>query len=334
MTSASQSLKTHSDPLGYNLPLRLRARYYPMGYALDLETNSEDVRRAAGWIWGKFPQASHREDSSANPPTMRVIVAGKNATAPPVPSMPRGQNHLVSFIHGAENFAVCDLGRGFTWACLTQDVARDAAYLRYHFLEPAGYLMIDARHFRALHASCVALDGRAVVLCGDAGAGKTSLAYGCARRGWTYLSDDATHIVRESPDRIVAGRPYRIRFRESARRLFPELQAFTPELRPNGKLDIEVDTGALGIAVALECRASHIVFLNREPGPARARTCPFPRAEAEARLADPICYGDERIRAAQQRTLQHFLQLPTCELNYSGIDDAESVLRALVRDAR
>jgi hypothetical protein len=314
------------DPLGYDFPLPLTARYYPIGCALDLATNSEHVLRTADFIWGRFP-ASWNGDAA----TIRIIVDDRDASTPPVPSMPHGQNHLVSFVHGPDNFAVCDLARSFTFVCLTRDVARDAAYLRYHFLEPAGYLMVDAHHFRALHASCVALDGRAVVLCGDAGAGKTSLAYGCARRGWTYLSDDATHIVRDSPDRIVAGRPFRIRFRESARRLFPELKAFAPELRPSGKLDIEVDTDALGLATALESRASHIVFLSREPGTRPARTRPLTRAEAESRLSEPVCYGDHRIRAAQDRTLANFLELPIVELSYSDIDDAERTLRALIR---
>jgi hypothetical protein len=60
---------------------------------------------------------------------------------------------------------------------------------------------------------------------------------------------------------------------------------------------------------------------------------PFSRSDAEARLSELICYGDERIRIEQQHTLQDFLKLPIVELNYSEIDDAERVLRALVRGA-
>ena len=229
------------DPLGFDLPLPLRSRYYPMGFPLDLATNSEEILAAAGRIWEQFP-ANGREPAA----TLRVLVENCDARALVQPSMPRGQNHLVTMVHGPDNFAVCDLARSFTFVCLTQDVARDQSYIRYHFLEPAGYLMIDALHLSPVHASCVALNGRAVLLCGDAGAGKTSLAYACARKGWTYLSDDATHIVRGRADRAVVGRPFRIRFRESASLLFPELKRFTPERRPNGKLDIEVDTKRTG----------------------------------------------------------------------------------------
>jgi hypothetical protein len=314
------------DPLGYDFPLPLKSRYYPMGYPLDLATNSQDILASADRIWAQFPAGgSHRQAA-----TLRVIVENRDARVPPLPSMPRGQNHLVSFVHGPDNFAVCDLVGSFTFTCLTQDVARDAAYVRYHFLEPAAYLMIDARHLSPVHASCVALDGRAVLLCGDSGAGKTSLAYACTRKGWTYLSDDATHIVRGRTDRAVVGRPYRIRFRESARRLFPELNRFTPERRPNGKLDIEVDTSALDIAVTLESNATHLVFLNRTNEGNRATLAPFARTEAARRLQSLICYGDSKVRTEQRNTLAEFLQLPVVELTYRSLEGAEASLRSLV----
>lgn len=312
------------DPLGFDLPLPLRSRYYPMGFPLDLATNSEDILAATDRIWKQFPATAQERAA-----TLRVVVEDRDARVPPLPSMPRGQNHLVSIVHGPDNFAMCDLARSFTFVCLTRDVARDQSYIRYHFLEPAGYLMIDALHLSPLHASCVALKGRAVLLCGDAGAGKTSLAYACARKGWTYLSDDATHIVRGRGDRTVVGRPFRIRFRESASRLFPELKQFTPERRPNGKLDIEVETRALGIAVALESSASHVVFLNRQNEAARARVEPFARTEAARRLRTLTCYGDERVRSEQNRALTEFLQLPTMELTYADLESAESALRTL-----
>lgn len=310
------------DPLGFDLPLPLRSRYYPMGFPLDLATNSEDILAASDRIWGQFPTTG-RERAA----TLRVVVENHDARVPPLPSMPRGQNHLISMVHGPDNFAVCDLAHSFTFACLTQDVARDRPYVLYYFLEPAGYMMIDALHLSPVHASCVALNGRAVLLCGEAGAGKTSLAYACARKGWTYLSDDATHIVRGRADRAVVGRPFRIRFRESASRLFPELKQFTPERRPNGKLDIEVETRALGISVALESKASHIVFLNRQNESASVEPCA--RTEAARRLRTLTCYGDEKVRSEQSRALTEFLQLPTMELTYGDLEAAEGALRSL-----
>jgi len=319
-------MKQSPDPLGYDLALPLRSRYYPMGFPLDLATNCEDILAAADWLWKDFPPAS----TDDRPAEIRVLVEDCDARVPPAPSMPRGRNHLVTTVHGADNFAVCDLAASYTFACLTRDVAGNQAYVRYHFLEPSGSLMIDARHLSPMHASCAALDGRAVVLCGESGAGKTSLAYACARRGWTYLSDDATHIVRNRSDRKVVGRPYRIRFRESARLLFPELREFNPELRPNGKLDIEIETNRLGLSVAPSGSASNIVFLNRQPGFAEPVLKRVARDDAAARLRNQAIYGDPGIRRDQERTLMQFLELPALELHWNDFDSAERALRNLI----
>lgn len=314
---------TH-DPLGYDVPLPLERRCYPMGFPLDLATNSHEIVSLADLLWGKFPPGSQKRAAR-----LRVIVEDHDARVPPGNALPKGQDHLVSIVQGPDNFAVCDVAASFTFACLTRDVARDQAYVRYYFLDPAVYLMIDALYLFPVHAACVALGGRAIVLCGDSGAGKTSLAYACARRGWTFLSDDATHIIRGRPDHAVVGRPFRIRFRESARRIFPELNEFTPERRPNGKLDIEVETSALRIPIALESNASHLVFLNRrQDGDARLE--PFPAAEAARRLQALVIHGDEQVRRAQRETLSTFLTLPVLSMTWNDFDGAETTLRKLV----
>ena len=57
-----------------------------------------------------------------------------------------------------------------------------------------------------LHASCVALDGRAVLITGISGSGKSDLSLRLLDRGFTLVSDDQT-IVRKAGDRLVASAP-------------------------------------------------------------------------------------------------------------------------------
>ena len=61
-----------------------------------------------------------------------------------------------------------------------------------------------------LHASTVALDGRAVLICGPSGSGKSDLALRLLDRGFTLVSDDQT-IVRKDNGRILASAPPTIR---------------------------------------------------------------------------------------------------------------------------
>jgi serine kinase of HPr protein (carbohydrate metabolism regulator) len=57
-----------------------------------------------------------------------------------------------------------------------------------------------------LHASTVAIDGRAVLISGPSGAGKSDLALRLLDRGFTLVSDDQT-IVRREGDRLIASPP-------------------------------------------------------------------------------------------------------------------------------
>ena len=57
-----------------------------------------------------------------------------------------------------------------------------------------------------VHASTVALDGRAVLISGPSGAGKSDLALRLLDRGFTLVSDDQT-IVRREGDKLIASAP-------------------------------------------------------------------------------------------------------------------------------
>lgn len=57
-----------------------------------------------------------------------------------------------------------------------------------------------------LHASTVAVDGRAVLIAGPSGSGKSDLALRLLDRGYTLVSDDRT-LVRREGERLVASAP-------------------------------------------------------------------------------------------------------------------------------
>lgn len=57
-----------------------------------------------------------------------------------------------------------------------------------------------------IHASTVASEGRAVLISGPSGSGKSDLALRLLDRGFTLVSDDQT-IVRRDGDRLIASAP-------------------------------------------------------------------------------------------------------------------------------
>jgi len=60
-----------------------------------------------------------------------------------------------------------------------------------------------------VHASTVAIEGRAVLIAGPSGSGKSDLALRLLDRGFTLVSDDQTLIKRDG-DRLLASAPANI----------------------------------------------------------------------------------------------------------------------------
>jgi len=180
-----------------------------------------------------------------------------------------------------------------------------------------------------IHAACVAFQGRGLLLCGDSGAGKSSLSFGCARRGWTFVSDDASFLVRGGEGRVVVGDPHHLHFRESATELFTDLKSHRLAPRINGEIAIELATSKLSeVLTAPQSSIDFLVFLNRgSSGP--ASLWPFPTERASASLEQVICYGEQHLRDAQKSSLRDLLRAEVLELRYSDLESAVRCLEAL-----
>src|SRR5688572_11710855 len=118
-----------ADPLRCDFPLPLQKRYYPLGFPLDLFSNSELILEAADASWGEWTQAFER------PPTvLRIGVEGSSEPRSSVAPVYRGFRNLLSMHGGPDEFAVCDLAQGFGYAWLGEEIACDFAYVRYFYI--------------------------------------------------------------------------------------------------------------------------------------------------------------------------------------------------------
>jgi hypothetical protein len=307
----------------FSLPLR--ATYHPLGFTVEIATNSDEVLAAAEESWGAFQKNFHDR-----PVRLEIGVIGDGSRdCPPAPGC-RARGHLLTTIADAENFSVCDLSQGYAFGWLTQSAVADRAYLRYYFLEGTVLTLLEYQYMTPIHGACVQLAGQGVLLCGESGAGKSSLAFACARSGWKFLSDDGSAVVRNREGRIVVGNPHQMRFRESAIALFPELkdQRVTP--RATGKMAIELATATLPeIATITECQVDYIVFLNRRE-PAAPSLLPLPKEIAMEYFEQCICFGEDEVRQAQRASIHNLLTARVFEMRYRDLDWAVERLATLV----
>jgi hypothetical protein len=307
------------DPFRREVKLELESVYYPLGFPLQLATNCAEVNNAAREIWGRYPQAFEQ------PPLRVRVVVEQDGDHPPVPVY-RGQEHLMTITADARNFAVCDHTRHFAFCWLNGAAARDRQFTSYYFLEAIANYTLTQLYLTPVHGACVARIGRGVLLCGPSGAGKTSLAYFCARNGWTYISDNESWLVRSGAG-VLLGNPHRIRFRDSARELFPELKERVAARDANGKMSIE--TAPMGGDTDYQCRVERVVLLARQPDGAATSTAIPPEQALEYFLSGLPIY-DSRIREEQRASLERIAGLNPVELRYSQLDDAMRQLESLL----
>jgi hypothetical protein len=318
-----------SDPLRASLSLPFHHVLFPFGFPVQIKTNELAVLRLAEQSWGGFQMRYHY-----NPIEVRILVSQyASRRRPPVPSF-RAQANLLSVVADSRNFAACDLASGIGFAWLTKGTVSNQTYVRHHFLEAMVYALLDTQHLVAVHAACVVKDGHGVLFVGASGAGKSSLAYACTRRGWTYVSDDASSLPRRRTGRVAVGNPQTFRFRPTASLLFPELEG-KPSLR-NGKPTVEVRTEQFpDIKTATECTVDYVIFLDRFGCDGEApRLTPVDRDESLRRLFQKVWPPELPIHEERLQTVERLLSARLFELTYSACDPAIDLLEQVLRGGK
>jgi hypothetical protein len=325
--ASEQSITPETDFHLSESSLPMRATFFPLGFPVAIATNSSAVLEAASRSWANF------EPKFEYPPLSLHLEVTRDAdtstSLPPAPGC-RAYRHLLSNIADANNFTHCDLNTGIAFGRVTERTVESSLYFRYHILEATVLCMIGALRTVPLHAACVSSNGFGMLLCGDSGVGKSSLAFAGSRFGWVFTSDDASYLLLDGADRTVLGNCHQFRLRGSGPQLFPELEGRSITPRASGKPSIEIPTAELpGIATSESAQVQSIIFLNRSDG----KTPELIRGSQKHARSwfSQFPYPGTSTYKTQQEAIDRLLEAPVFELRYTDLDWAIERLNTLAR---
>ena len=225
--------------------------------ALRFETNDPALLAAAAASFGRFPVPAETAEpllirvfSEAEPGVPLPPTAADAAVRPLVrPGDPAGDHAVfrtsgdtLLIAAGEADVATVDVVRGRALGFVSRTTAGSGPRVRYVFIEAMGLAMLSrARDYLALHAAGVERAGLGLVLQGPAGAGKSTLAIACARRGYSVFAEDVVFTRLTAQGLEAWGMPWIQRLLPDAVELFPELLGHVPRRQSNGEVKIEVD---------------------------------------------------------------------------------------------
>jgi hypothetical protein len=319
----------HADPLHRGVALNFRERFFPLGTLIEVQSNQEAVLEAARLSFGRYGRPS--QTGPAQFLIQLCVDPERHDQEPrPIPSY-RALSHLFHIGCGEASFAIADLTAGCAAGFISPELVSDTSFFRYVFLECLFYVLVVHRSHTPVHCATVAADGRGVLICGPSGAGKTTLAYACAKSGMQIVSDDVVHLQADPVNGQVSlwGNPWTLRLLPDAVEIFPELTGTEIKRGSDHEEYLEIDVLRRFPGSALiSCQPTALIFVARDQS-AETTIHPLKKEMALRRLSQDIVLEEARVIARHQRVLQELAAIGAYELRYSG---APSVAVELIGD--
>jgi hypothetical protein len=261
MTDLSNLLESQTQNLKLTTHNLLNAWFQPMGFLLYLVSNSQAIIEAAQTSFGRFGRPDKRDSPDF---TFRLFEHNLDDGRPGEPVF-RLEGDLLYQTTGRDSTLVAGLNQGFAFGHFSATTLANPAHFRWHFLELAFFMMLEARGLMGVHGAALAKKGQAILLRGASGSGKTTLAYAAARRRFQALAEDVVWL--DNRREVWWGMPWSFHLLPDTRQLFPELEPYSPILQTNGELKLEVNLENIRPgSTVFTAQPGAVVFLERAHG--------------------------------------------------------------------
>ncbi len=297
---------SESDPFGERASTLIRKRLV-LGNRIRFDSNSHELLRLVDLAYRGVPQ--HRLSGKA--PELHIKLLLTSSRTPPAPAgRPGGRrrSHPPPFVlvHGAgllggatdsSSFVVLSPREHGALVVVSPWMLRFPYHLRYEHIEFAVFtLAARAQRLIPLHAACVGMRGRGVLLIGPSGAGKSTVALQCLLNGFDILSEDSVFVVPQTlratgVANFLHVRADSLRWIGRSRQVAAIRRSPVIERRSGvKKFEVDLRRGGFGLAKSPQ-RIVAVVFISPRRAGAGALLKPLPTSELLANLATTQAYG-------------------------------------------
>jgi hypothetical protein len=189
-----------SDPFGERVACPFSSRAEMLGGVFEFETNALALLRLVESAYAGLPAQAFSDD----PPHFRIRLLLSDEEGPPVgDEAPPVRLHsgpgLLCGTLDAANFAIVSPAQRSGLVAVSRNMLGHAHTVRYELIEFAVYtLAARAQGLVSLHAACVGHKQQAILLVGEGGAGKSTLALHCLLREMELVAEDAVFVDPET----------------------------------------------------------------------------------------------------------------------------------------
>jgi energy-coupling factor transporter ATP-binding protein EcfA2 len=191
-----------ADPFGERTRMRARKQLHLLGARFRFESNSPRLLQLVDSAFAGLPR--HRLSDFSPHLSVRLLLApeerlhARKRSEPPRLSMLSGPGFLGAATESS-NFTVLSPSNHSALVAVSRQMLRFPYHTRYEFIEFAVFSLASrSQGLVSLHAACVGLDGRGILLMGPSGSGKSTVTLLSVLQGLSILSEDSVFVAPET----------------------------------------------------------------------------------------------------------------------------------------
>lgn len=291
------------DPFGERSTALGRRDLQLMGGRFRFESDSPELLQLVDAAYKGLP--AHRFSPRSAQFRIKLLLAPGTGNSDDARSPPSSRAPLIRMLHGAgflggatdaSTIAVLSPAERTALIFVSREMLGFPYHVRYELIEFAVFTLASrAQSLVPLHAACVGLDGRGILLMGQSGAGKSTLALQCLLEGFEFLAEDSVFVEADSMRATGTANFLHVRadsldwLKPAQRRLIRKSPTI---LRRSNIQKFEVDLRRKRFKLAQRpLQIVGVVFLSPRSGGKGAQLCPLPAADTLVRLQREQAYG-------------------------------------------